>query len=84
MVNRWRGDYLHACPTASQSLGWRIAMNRSTPIWDNDGPEYEKPEETREERMERLSQHEMNTRLIEAQVDLLLGVIESYRAGWKQ
>jgi hypothetical protein len=59
-------------------------MNRSTPIWDNDGPEYEKPEETREERMERLSQHEMNTRLIEAQVDLLLGVIESYRAGWKQ
>jgi hypothetical protein len=26
----------------------------------------------------------MKTRVIESQVDLLLGVIESYREGWKQ
>ena len=31
-------------------------MNRSSPIWDNDGPEYEKPEdiESEAERMRRL------------------------------
>jgi hypothetical protein len=26
----------------------------------------------------------MKTRVIESQVDLLLGIIESYREGWKQ
>jgi hypothetical protein len=43
-----------------------------------------RPEETREERMERLTREEMKTRVIESQVDLLLGIIESYREGWKQ
>jgi hypothetical protein len=51
-------------------------------IFPDDGPEYEPL--TRDERLERLSQHEMKTRIIESQVDLLLGIIESYREGWKQ
>jgi hypothetical protein len=36
------------------------------------------------ERRKRLEEEEMKTRLIESQVDLLLGIIESYREGWKQ
>jgi hypothetical protein len=45
-----------------------------------------KPEtlEERTERLRRLEAYEMKTRVIESQVDLLLGVIESYREGWKQ
>jgi hypothetical protein len=45
-----------------------------------------KPEtlDERTERLRRLEAHEMKTRIIESQVDLLLGVIESYREGWKQ
>jgi hypothetical protein len=50
-------------------------------IFPDDGPEWEKPID---DRLERLTQHELKTRLIEAQVDLLLGVIEAYREGWKQ
>jgi hypothetical protein len=38
----------------------------------------------RTERIRRLEAYEMKTRIIESQVDLLLGVIESYREGWKQ
>jgi hypothetical protein len=40
--------------------------------------------EERTERIRRLEAYEMKTRIIESQVDLLLGVIESYREGWKQ
>jgi hypothetical protein len=36
------------------------------------------------DRRKRLEEEEMKTRLIESQVDLLLGIIESYREGWKQ
>jgi hypothetical protein len=57
-------------------------MKRSDILWDLTGPEYEP--ETQDERLERLTQYEMKTRVIESQVDLLLGVIESYREGWKQ
>jgi hypothetical protein len=38
----------------------------------------------RTERIRRLEAHEMKTRIIESQVDLLLGLIEAYREGWKQ
>jgi hypothetical protein len=38
----------------------------------------------RAERIRRLEAEEMKTRVIESQVDLLLGIIESYREGWKQ
>jgi hypothetical protein len=41
-------------------------------------------EAERTERIRRLEAYEMKTRIIESQVDLLLGVIESYREGWKQ
>jgi hypothetical protein len=57
-------------------------MKRSDILWDLAGPEYEP--ETQDERLERLTQYEMKTRVIESQVDLLLGVIESFREGWKQ
>jgi hypothetical protein len=60
-------------------------------IFPDDGPEYEKPEGTdwkaadqTWERLRRLEAHEMKTRVIESQVDLLLGIIEAYREGWKQ
>jgi hypothetical protein len=60
-------------------------MKRSDILWDLTGPEYE-PEtlDERTERLRRLEAYEMKTRVIESQVDLLLGVIESYREGWKQ
>jgi hypothetical protein len=57
-------------------------MPRSDVFWDKSAPEWE-PED-REDRMERLTREEMKTRVIESQVDLLLGIIESYREGWKQ
>jgi hypothetical protein len=38
----------------------------------------------RTERIRRLEAHEMKTRVIESQVDLLIGIIEAYREGWKQ
>jgi hypothetical protein len=38
----------------------------------------------RTERIRRLEAHEMKTRIIESQRDLLLGIIEAYREGWKQ
>jgi hypothetical protein len=41
-------------------------------------------EDERTERIRRLEAEEMKTRIIESQVDLLIGVIESYREGWKQ
>jgi hypothetical protein len=49
--------------------------------WQRTMPE---TEAERTERHRRLEAYEMKTRIIESQVDLLLGVIESYREGWKQ
>jgi hypothetical protein len=57
-------------------------MKRSDILWDLSGPEYEPL--TRDERLERITQYEMHTRVIESEVDYLLGVIESFREGWKQ
>jgi hypothetical protein len=57
-------------------------MKRSDILWDLSGPEYEPL--TRDERLERLTQYEMQTRVIESEVDYLLAVIESFHAGWKQ
>jgi hypothetical protein len=54
-------------------------MSRSTPIWDDDGPEYEKPEETREERIKRL---EMQKRITDNQSQMLVDVVEAFRKGW--
>jgi hypothetical protein len=51
-------------------------MNRSDIFWD-DGPEYEKPEETDAERAKRIAQQ---TILTNNQLDLLKGIIEGFRA----
>jgi hypothetical protein len=58
------------------------SMKRSDILWDLTGPEHEPL--TRDERLERLTQYEMQTRVIESEVDYLLAVIESFREGWKQ
>jgi hypothetical protein len=56
-----------------------IAMkNRSDPLWDLYGPEYEP--ETREERLERLKREEMKTRLLRNNNDMLKDIIK----GWLQ
>jgi hypothetical protein len=52
------------------NLAWRLAKTET--------------EAERTERIRRLEIYEMKTRILESQVDLLLGVIESYREGWKQ
>jgi hypothetical protein len=49
--------------------------------WQRTLPE---TEAERTERIRRLEFEEMKTRIIESQVDLLIGVIESFREGWKQ
>jgi hypothetical protein len=49
--------------------------------WQRTLPE---TEDERTERIRRLEAEEMKTRIIESQVDLLIGVIESFREGWKQ
>jgi hypothetical protein len=49
--------------------------------WQRTKPE---TQDERTERLRRLEAYEMKTRVIESQVDLLLGVIEAYREGWKQ
>jgi hypothetical protein len=53
-------------------------MNRSDPLWDLHGPEYEP--ETQEERLERLKREEMKTRLLRNNNDMLIDVIK----GWLQ
>jgi hypothetical protein len=52
------------------SLAWQMAKAET--------------EAERTERIRRLEAYEMKTRIIESQVDLLIGVIESFREGWKQ
>jgi hypothetical protein len=49
--------------------------------WHSPMPE---TQSERTERIRRLEAHEMKTRVIESQVDLLIGIIEAYREGWKQ
>jgi hypothetical protein len=51
-------------------------MNRSDPLWGQ-GPEYEKPDH--DERMERLTQMEMQTRILENNTDMLLALIERFK-----
>jgi hypothetical protein len=49
--------------------------------WQRTLPE---TEDERTERIRRLEAYEMQTRVIESEVDYLLAVIESFHAGWKQ
>jgi hypothetical protein len=55
-------------------------MNRSTPIWDNDGPEYEP--EPFDDRRKRLDRFEMQTRILENNTQMLVDVVEAFRKGW--
>jgi hypothetical protein len=60
-----------------------MPYTRSDFLWGN-GPEYEAPEETRQERlmrlMDRLDHEEMKTRILENNNKLLADVIN----GWRQ
>jgi hypothetical protein len=89
-----RHDLLHHHLSSIQRwlCCWRMVgkqMNRFTDIDPDAGDKAwdrikERDLEEWVERRKRLEEEEMKTRLIESQVDLLLGIIESYREGWKQ